>query len=349
MNSLGNNVSDFPTSECVRFSISGNKYNPSQASIILCRFGFDSNISISDGNPFPPLLKLRPVKLEAVKNECNDRVTEECSSVSSNVKIDWSFTTHATFKENWDYVRYCRNVSAIPVQIFVTGGNGFPSLIEIFESNPNLQSAIESCEGLYLLPDMENRTYSEVGKSVTLFPREFICHSQGEKAIVYTNTDNREKISSLPGAGISVEFGLDKMNALQREESKIQEIAARKKEREEEYRAQVLDDWQRNCERTRERNEHDVAKWQEKCQRVQERNEELCVWCRGSLSSSCSNTSRSCSSCHGTGSKTCICVLHHYPGKRHKPDKPPGRPSPSSLPSKPSFTALSSIDFRAGI
>jgi len=295
------------------------------------------------------LLNLRPVKLQSVKDECDARVAEECSQVSGNIKIDWSFTTDPSFEQNWDYVRYCRNVALIPKQIYVVGGNGFPPLIEMFDTNPNLPQMIENLGGLYLLPDMESKTYSTVGKSEKFFPRQFLCLVQGTKAIVLTNTENREKISSLPGAGISVEFGLDKMNALQREETQIQEIAAQKKAAEEDYRARKLEDYQRDCEKTRERNEKDQEKWQDACLRTQQRNEEACVWCKGSLQSVCSNSSKSCSSCYGTGRKQCICIGHHHPGKKQRPEKPPSRPHPHSMPSQPSFTPLSSIDFRAGI
>jgi len=207
---------------------------------------------------------------------------------------------------------------------------------------------------------MENNTHSTAGKSHTLFPRQHICVQKGDKAFLVINTENREKIPSLPGAGISVEFGLDRGAAFDREEKHIQEIAADRKAREEQHRANCIENWERDCERTRERNERDIRDWEKQCERVREQNEEICHFCDGRLSRKCthcngsgnSGTSahyHSCGICNGHGYKDCNCVSFHHPGKRDKPKSLPSRPSPWSMPSKPSFVPLSSINFREGI
>jgi hypothetical protein len=99
---------------------------------------------------------------------------------------------------------------------------------------------------------------------------------------LYTNTSNREKVDQLPGAGtpthflrkkyhkfinyykqnqfqfclqlvgISVEFGLDRAAALQREEERICEIAASRQADEEQYRQDEMDRWERACQRVDE-------------------------------------------------------------------------------------------------
>jgi len=305
------------------------------------------------------LLNLRPVKLKAVINECDIRVAKECEPVPGKVKIDWSFTTHQNFVNDWDYVRYCRNVASIAKEILIDG-KGFPTLTEITNLNQNLENVLLKLEGLYISPDMENNTHSTVGKSQTLFPRQYICVQKGDKAFLITNTDNREKISTLPGAGISVEFGLDRGAAFDREERHIQEIAASKKAHEEQYRENCITNWERDCEHTRERNERDIRDWEKQCDRVRQQNEELCPWCDGRMTKKCGHCNGSgnsgtsthyhkCSYCDGHGQKDCSCVGFHHPGKRDKPRSPPSRPSPWSLPSKPSFVPISNINFRDGI
>jgi len=93
---------------------------------------------------------------------------------------------------------------------------------------------------LFVCVDLSNSVYSNVGKSQTLFPRDYICNVSDGNAHCMVNAKARLEIDRLPGAGISVEFGVDRAGAYQREEQTIREIAADRQAREEERRSREI-------------------------------------------------------------------------------------------------------------
>jgi len=297
----------------------------------------------------------------AVQEECDAKVKAECSSIPCAVKIDWEFCDHDTFVNDWAYVQYCRDIACIPKRIYMGAENQhYPSLHNFLQGQGSgLSSNLYNLsDGLYLCPDMANDTYSRVGKSEHLFPRDFICTAVGTtRANLYINSKHRTNVSALDGCGISVEFGLDKASAMQREEERIQHLAAQAMAREEERREQRMREWERDCESTARDNERAISDHERKCNQIDKENEDPCTWCKGSLTRNCDKCGgrgtefkRACSKCHGSGSMKCSsCCNFGHPGKKHKRRSHPRRPSPKSNPSRPSFVPINSIDWRAGI